>query len=92
MSTPKRASKSLSAARGAEQVRVSVLINESHQKDMRTVVARLRKQGFEPDKNGSLEAIGVVTGSVRADKLDPIRRTEGVGSVEEQRDDYRPVS
>jgi hypothetical protein len=48
----------------------------------------MNKRGFEIDREGNLEAIGVVVGSIPRQDLGALKDIEGVGSVEEERTDY----
>jgi hypothetical protein len=75
----------------SKRVRVSVRLHDTHHGKMDTVVERMKDNGFELDKYGKLEAIGVVTGSVLADHLNKLKTVEGVSAVEEERTDYKAL-
>ena len=68
-------------------INVSVLVDASQPEKLESVVKELRGKGFVLKE--SLEAIGVLTGSVPAASLQEIAEIPGVVSVEEDRTDYR---
>jgi hypothetical protein len=74
----------------SERVRVTVLVDDTHLEKMKSVARSLAAKGFDLDKDGQLDAIGVLTGSVPADRVPQLRDLSGVKSVEEERTDYRP--
>jgi hypothetical protein len=64
---------------------VTVTVDDAH--TLSEVVGNLKKKGFVLKK--SLEAIGVLTGSVPASALDTLSAVPGVLAVEKERNDYR---
>jgi len=71
-----------------KRTRVTVLIDDNHRTEAASVISRMNKRGFEIDREGNLEAIGVVVGSIPRQDLGALKDIEGVGSVEEERTDY----
>lgn len=69
---------------------VLVKIDDHYLDRLGDVVARLQREGFV--LASSLEAIGVLTGSVADSDLKKIAAVEGVSAVEEDRSDYGPLS
>lgn len=68
-------------------VKVSVLVDDDHKSKMGQVAGALKKKGFVI--SSSLDAIGVITGSVSAAEVASLASVAGVASVEEERSDYR---
>jgi hypothetical protein len=69
-----------------KKLAVIVKIDEHYLDRLDDVVSRLKSKGFV--LSTSLDAIGVLTGSVSSASLDKIAAVEGVSSVEEDRSDY----
>ena len=65
----------------AEQV--TVAIDEGYRARFREVVDRARKVGLRVDQE--LSELGIVTGSIEADKIDDLARVEGIQSAERAR-------
>ena len=66
------------------EVKVSVSVNDSHLGRMDEVAAAAEAAGMTVQ--GRESAIGVLTGSIAADKLDRLRSVAGVEHVETQRE------
>jgi hypothetical protein len=62
--------------------RVTVTVDDAHLDDVEGLAERLRAEGLEIDE--VLGDIGVITGSVSADKRRSIDGLEGVAGVEEE--------
>jgi hypothetical protein len=69
-----------------KKIAVTVKIDDNYLDRLDDVVSRLKSKGFV--LSTSLDAIGVLTGSVSAASLDKIAAVEGVSAVEEERSDY----
>jgi hypothetical protein len=69
-----------------KKLTVTVKIDDNYLDRLDDVVSRLKSKGFV--LSTSLDAIGVLTGSVSAASLDKIAAVEGVSAVEEERSDY----
>jgi hypothetical protein len=70
-----------------KSVKVTVVVDDRGQDDLNAVVSALREKGFELDE--SMDAIGILTGKVRATALDSLSTVAGVAAVEPESDDYR---
>ena len=70
-----------------ERITVTVLVDDSHKDQLAAVANDLKDNGFELME--SLDAIGVLTGSVPANLFAKLANVPGVCSVEEERTDYR---
>lgn len=68
------------------KINVSVSVDPNYQGGLSTVAAALKSKGFVLKE--SLDAIGVLTGSVPADALADLSGVAGVSSVEQERSDY----
>jgi hypothetical protein len=69
---------------------VIVKIDDAYLDRIGDVVAKLQTEGFV--LASSLDAIGVLSGSVADSDLKKIASVEGVAAVEDDRSDYRPLS
>lgn len=69
-----------------KQLTVTVKIDDKYLDRLGDVVGRLQSEGFVLSE--SLEAIGVLIGSVSTASLDKIAAVKGVSAVEEHRSDY----
>jgi hypothetical protein len=69
---------------GRKEVVVSV--HPEHQKQVKTLIGKLKKKGFVLSE--SLPGIGVLTGSVPADGVEDLKDVDGVEHVQENRTDY----
>jgi hypothetical protein len=69
-----------------KSINVTVLVADSHKQNMSGVVKDLKEKGFV--LKDSLEAVGVVTGSVAAESVSRLSKVPGVSAVEEDRNDY----
>jgi hypothetical protein len=69
-----------------QKVGVTVLVADSHKDDMTKVATALKHKGFVLKE--TMEAIGVLTGSVAADAVAELSSVPGVSSVEKERSDY----
>jgi hypothetical protein len=76
------------ASKGKTMKKVVVAIEEGHKHEMGKVIGKLKKKGFVLSE--SLEAIGVLTGSVPLDGSHDLKDVEGVKTVEDVREDYKP--
>jgi LmbE family N-acetylglucosaminyl deacetylase len=63
---------------------VNVAIADEHLDDVSSVVARLAAAGMEVHE--ALPTIGAVTGTIDRDRLDALRKVEGVTAVEPSRE------
>jgi hypothetical protein len=68
-------------------VNVSVLVDEAHKDKLAEVTKALKAKGFILKE--TLEAIGVLSGSVPASALSALSSVPGVSTVEKERTDYR---
>lgn len=68
------------------KINVSVSVDPNHPGDLSKVAAALKSKGFVLKE--SLDAIGVLTGTVPADALADLSSVAGVSSVEPERSDY----
>ena len=68
-------------------VKVTVAVDDLRKDDLNGVASDLREKGFE--LNESMDAIGILTGKVRAAAVDSLSAVTGVSAVELDRDDYR---
>jgi hypothetical protein len=66
-----------------EKIAVSVSVHEKDLKRFPEVVKACEKAGLKPE--ATLDAAGVVTGSIDARKIDDLRRVPGVAHVERSR-------
>jgi hypothetical protein len=69
-----------------KKLNITVKIDDNYLDRIGDVADRLKSKGF--DLSASLEAIGILTGSVADDALDKIATVEGVSAIEEERTDY----
>jgi hypothetical protein len=66
------------------KVKVSVSVDDRHLSKFSEIVKRVEKAGMEVDEKH--KDIGVLNGSIEKNKIDSLRRIEGVEHVEEQRE------
>ena len=64
------------------QVKISVSIDDAHFTQIDRIAKELESSGMNVEK--TLSAIGVVSGSIKADELDGLYKIEGVNAVEQQ--------
>ncbi|GEM_PF-830341 len=69
-------------------INVTVLVADTRRDDLSGVVNDLKDEGFVLKE--SLDAIGVITGSVPTAAFAKLRKVPGVSAVERERTDYRP--
>ena len=62
---------------------VSVSVEEAYRDRFAEVIERARKAGLKVEQE--LREIGIITGSIEADKLDDLERVEGVRYAEAAR-------
>ncbi len=65
------------------KVSVLVSINNDHPDRFSEVVNDVENAGMEVEQ--TMENLGVLTGSIDSEKVEPLRREEGVSHVEESR-------
>jgi hypothetical protein len=65
------------------KVRLSVSVGDSHLKDIDKIAKAAIKVGMKVEQR--LEGIGVLTGSIEANKVAGLRKITGVSGVEEER-------
>ncbi len=65
------------------KVRLSLSVSDSHLKHLGKVAKAVKKVGMKVEQQH--DALGVLTGSIDADKVERLRRIAGVSSVEEER-------
>jgi hypothetical protein len=66
------------------KLRVTLSVNDSHLKQLRKVAQAAKKAGMKLEQQ--LDTLGVLTGVIDADKVEHLRRIEGVSSVEQERE------
>lgn len=71
-----------------KSIRIVVLVDEAHRDKMSEVVQNLQQKGFVLTE--SLDAIGVLTGTIATAELQELPAVPGVSAVEHERTDYRP--
>jgi hypothetical protein len=64
--------------------KVNVVIDDDYAGRFDSVVKRLVKAGLNVEQK--LKAVGLVSGTIDADKLPDLERVKGVGSVERERE------
>ncbi len=69
-----------------KSINVTVLVDEAHRDNMAGLINQLKDKGFVLRE--SLDAVGVLTGSVAATALAGLSTVPGVSAVEEERSDY----
>ena len=72
---------------GKNSINVTVQVNESQSNSLSKVASDLKRKGFILKE--SLDAIGILTGSIPAVALSELNDVPGVVAVEEERTDYR---
>ena len=65
------------------KVKLSVSVDDAHLGRFAEVVGSCERAGLEVEE--AMDAIGVITGAIDADKVDGLRRVPGVADVEEER-------
>jgi hypothetical protein len=70
-----------------KSINVTVLVNETHKDNLADLAKDLKGKGFVLKE--SLEAVGVLTGSVPAASVAALSAVPGVSAVEEEQTDYR---
>jgi len=68
-------------------VDIIVVVDEAHKDNMAGVVHNLQQKGFVLKQ--SLDAVGVLTGTIATAKLPELAAVPGVSAVEQERTDYR---
>ena len=71
------------------KLRVTLSVSDSHLKHLPKVVQAAKKAGMKLEQQ--LDTLGVLTGIIDADKMDRLRRIEGVSSVEQEREVHVPT-
>lgn len=66
------------------KVKLSVSVDDQHMSKFSEVVKRVEKAGMKVDEKHP--DIGVVNGSIEKDKIDSLRKVDGVQHVEEERE------
>ncbi|MFN6105305.1 MAG: hypothetical protein ACK5EA_12795 [Planctomycetaceae bacterium] len=69
-----------------KSINVTILVAETHHHDLDGLKNLLKNQGFVLKQ--SLDAVGVLTGSVAPSALSALSSIPGVSAVEEERTDY----
>ena len=67
-------------------ITVTVLVDDAHKDDLSGLVAALKDKGFV--LRDSLEAVGVLIGTVPATSMGGLSSVPGVPAVEQERTDY----
>lgn len=62
------------------KVKLSISVDDEHLDKMPEVVKKIKKAGVKVDQQ--LESLGIITGSVDADRFDLLDRIKGVANVE----------
>ena len=68
-------------------ITVTVLVDDAHKDDLSGLVAALKDKGFV--LKDSLEAVGLLVGTVPATSMAGLSAVPGVSAVEQERTDYR---
>lgn len=68
-------------------ITVTVLVDDAHKDNLSGLASALRVKGFVVTE--SLEAVGVLVGTVPAASMAALSRVPGVSVVEQERTDYR---
>lgn len=68
-------------------ITVTVLVDDAHKDDLSGLAAALKDKGFVVKE--SLEAVGVLIGTVPAASMVDLSAVPGVSAVEQERTDYR---
>lgn len=72
-----------------KSIDVTILVDDAHKENLQGVAGNLEKKGFVLKE--SLDAVGVLTGSVPEDvSFEVLSAVPGVSAVEEERTDYTP--
>lgn len=66
------------------KVKLSVSVDDQHMSKFSEIVKKVEKAGMKVDEKH--KDIGVVNGSIEKDKIDSLRKVEGVEHVEEERE------
>lgn len=72
-----------SKSKSNPQVRLSLVVDDEYMDQFADIVARCRAAGMTVEQG--LEAIGVVTGFIDAEKADLLQNVKGISSVEQER-------
>lgn len=62
------------------EINLTISVADEHLKDFTQIVARCRKAGMKIEHG--LKTIGVISGSIAADKLDDLQRVKGLAHIE----------
>lgn len=65
------------------KVNLLVSVDDEHMDRFHEVVQRVKNAGMDVEQG--MEAMGVVTGSIEPEKVEPLRNVEGVAHVERSR-------
>lgn len=68
------------------KLNISVTVVDDQLSRLSEIASACEKAGMTV--TGTLDAIGVLTGTIDADKLDVLRRVPGIGQVEQSREIY----
>jgi len=66
------------------KVKLSVSVDDEHMSKFSEIVKKVEKAGMKVNKQH--KDLGVVNGSIEKDKIDSLRKVEGVEHVEEERE------
>lgn len=69
-----------------QPIHITVLADDAHKDNLMGLAETLKHKGFVLKQ--SLDALGVLTGSVDPTKLEGLSAVPGVSAVEEERTDY----
>ena len=70
------------------RVNITLSIPDEHLPNYRELVKQLKQAGLQVDQE--MEALGIVTGSVDAEKIDHLKRIKGIGNIEQSREYQLP--
>ena len=70
-----------------KSINITVLVDEAHKNNLAGLANDLKAKGFVLKE--SLDAVGVITGSVAATALEGLSTVPGVSAVEVERTDYQ---
>ena len=65
------------------KVNLLVSVDDEHMERLSEVAEKVKDVGMDVEQE--LEEIGVITGSIDSEKVEPLRKVEGVSQVEESR-------
>ncbi len=66
------------------KVKLSVSVDDEHLSKFSEIVKKVEKAGMKVDEKH--KDLGVVNGSIEKDKVDSLRKVEGVAHIEEERE------